>query len=179
MARWIRAKAGPTTTVGASTSPRCRRTRSSASTKPCAGTRSAPRGSRELWRGLPDLWREVGCRDRHPRAARWGEAHAELYGLRRAVQDHRALGCRADAARGTTGTSSPGAHRRRTTTTRRLTMGFIQDAEVMLQAAEKASGAQATRLGWLVLAKGSISAAITECTKGVKSHDGAIPGQTS
>ena len=58
-------------------------------------------------------------------------------------------------------------------------MGFIQDAEIMLQAAEKANGSQALRLGWLTLAKDSISAAITESKKGVKNSDGEIPGQTS
>ena len=57
-------------------------------------------------------------------------------------------------------------------------MSFIQEAALMLDAASKANGA--TRLGWLVLAKGSVSAAITEATKGQKSQDGhTVPGQTS
>lgn len=54
-------------------------------------------------------------------------------------------------------------------------MGFISEARMMLDAADKAAGSPATRLGWLVLAKGSVAAAITEATKGTKDADGHVP----
>lgn len=59
-------------------------------------------------------------------------------------------------------------------------MSHIGEARMMLDAADKAANSPATRLGWLVLAKGSVAAAITESTKGVKDHSGhTLPGQTS
>ena len=59
-------------------------------------------------------------------------------------------------------------------------MGFIQEAQMMLDAAEKASSSQPLRVGYLTLAKDTISAALTEAKKGVKAQDGhVVPGQTS
>lgn len=59
-------------------------------------------------------------------------------------------------------------------------MGFIQEAKMMLEAAEKAASSQPLRVGWLTLAKDTISAALTEAKKGVKAQDGhVVAGQTS
>lgn len=58
-------------------------------------------------------------------------------------------------------------------------MGFIQEARMLLEAAEKAAGSQPLRVGYLTLAKDTISAALTEAKKGVKAQDGHMPGQTS
>lgn len=60
-------------------------------------------------------------------------------------------------------------------------MGFIEEAEIMLENAHKATGGanKALRVGWLTLAKDTISAAVTEAKKGVKAQDGHMPGQMS
>jgi hypothetical protein len=60
-------------------------------------------------------------------------------------------------------------------------MGFIDEAEIMLQHAREAGGSanKALRVGWLTLAKDTVSAAITEAKKGIKAQDGHVVGQMS
>ncbi len=54
-------------------------------------------------------------------------------------------------------------------------MGFIAEAKIMLDAAEKSAGSKALQVGWLTLAKDTLSAALTEAKKGVKGADGHVP----